>query len=168
MGQKAKVGDVFLVPIDQARFGIGQIAGDWQGELYIIIYDAVCNIGDVDPNIVKSKQPLFAALSLDAKIYNGDWPIIGNIIENLKLIPQPVFKINQGKRIFLETRDRSISRPASNSEIEMLRLRTIVAPIRLENALKAHNGVGDWIPRYDDLRVEYAFKSSQLIGAPSD
>ena len=36
---KLKVGDVFLVPLDGERYGIGQLAGDWKSELYVVIYD---------------------------------------------------------------------------------------------------------------------------------
>jgi hypothetical protein len=163
MSQKARVGDVFLLPIDTSRFGIGQIAGDWKGELYVVIYDAVHATEEVDPKSVLSEKPLFAALSLDAKIHHGDWRIIGNVPENLERIPHPVFKVNQDGRVFLESRDRSVTRPASSSEADALRLRTVVAPVRLENALKAYNGVGDWNPKYDELRADYAFESSRLV-----
>lgn len=163
MRQKAKVGDVFLIPIDDSKFGIGQIAGDWKGELYIVIYDVVRRLGEVDPTSVSSERPLFAALSLDAKIHNGDWRIIGNVTENLDRVPQPVFKVNQDGQVFVESRDRSITRPASHSEAEALRLRTVVAPIRLENALKAAQGIGEWNPKFDELRADYAFESSRLI-----
>lgn len=162
MGNKAHIGDVFLVPIDDSRFGIGQITGDWKGELYVVIYDATV-ADDIDAEAVLSGVPLFAALTLDAKIYNGDWRIIGSVKDNLDRIPQPAFKVNQGGQVFLESRDRSISRPASASEAESLRPRTVVAPIRLESALKAYNGLGDWHSRYDDLRAEYAFESSRLL-----
>jgi len=165
MTQKAHIGDVFLVPLDQFRFGIGQIAGDWKGELYIVIYDAVHIDEEVDPVSVISAQPLFAALSLDAKIHCGDWRIIGNVTANLSSIPEPVFKVNQGGQVFMESRDRSITRPATRSESELLRLRTVVAPVRLEKAIKAHNGIGEWNPKYDELRADYAFASSRLIAA---
>ena len=165
MTQKAHVGDVFLVPIEGSRSGIGQIAGNWKGELYIVIYDAVFEGENVDPKQVVGAKPLFAALSLDAKIHHGDWRIIGNVTENLAGIPQPVFKVNQDGAVFLESRDRSMTRPASGAEAEALRLRTVVAPVRLEKALQAHNGVGDWNPRYDDLRYDYALESSRYAAA---
>jgi hypothetical protein len=163
MSQKASVGDVFLIQIDRSRFGLGQIIGDWKGELYVVIYDAVHTTETVDPKSVFFEKPLFAALTLDAKIHHGDWRIIGNVPENLDRLPQPVFKVNRNGQIFLESRDRSVSRPASDSEEKALRLRTVVAPVRLENALKAHNGVGVWNPRFDELRADYAVESSQFL-----
>jgi len=163
MNHRARVGDVFLVPVDDSRFGIGQIAGDWKGELYVIIYEEIFSGEKPNPESVNSAKPLFAALSMDAKIHHGDWPIIGNVTKNLDHIPQPVFKVDQGGRVFLESRDRSISRPASSSEAERLRLRTVVAPVRLENALKAHAGLAEWNPRYDELRADYALDSSRVL-----
>ncbi len=163
MNQKAHLGDVFLIPIDGSRFGLGQIAGDWKGELYVVVYDTVHPSPEVDPQSVATERPLFAALSLDAKIHHGDWPIIGNVTENLDRLPQPVFKVNLGGQVYIESRDRSKSRPASDLEAGALRFRTVVAPVRLESALKARHGVGEWNPRYDELLADYALESSRLI-----
>ena len=165
MSQEPHVGDVFLIPIDGSRFAVGQVAGDWKGELYIVIYDLVCASKDVDLARVVSARPLFASLSLDAKIHCGDWLIVGNVRDNLGRIPQPVFKVNEGGQLFLESRDRSITRLATRSEAELLRFRTVVAPVRLENAVKAHYGIGDWSSKYDELRADYALSSSRLIAA---
>jgi hypothetical protein len=165
MSDKARVGDVFLIPIDASRCGIGQIAGNWKGELYIVIFDAVHEHDRVDPDSIASATPLFAALSLDDKIHNGDWKVIRNVTKNLDRIQQPVFKVFQAGEVFLETRDRSATRRASSAEAEGLRLRTVVAPVRLEKALKAYNGAGDWNPRYDELRYDYALESSRYVVA---
>lgn len=163
MKQKPKVGDVFLIPVDESRRGIGQVVGDWKGELYVVIFRSVHNSEDVDPESIASEVPLLAALSLDAKIYNGDWKVIGNFRGNIERIPQPTYKVNQDGKVFLESRDRTISRPASPSESEALRFRTVVAPVRLERALKAICGIGEWNEKFDELRADYAFASSRFI-----
>ncbi len=160
---RTRLGNVFLLPIDERRFGIGQIAGDWKGELYFVIYDAVHRTSEVDPSSVIGARPLFAALSLDAKIHHGDWPVIGNITEGLSQLPQPVFKVSVGNEMFLESRDRSEFRPASTKEAEALRFRTVVAPVRLEKALKAHHGIGEWDAAYNELLAEYAYESAKLV-----
>jgi hypothetical protein len=160
---RARLGDVFLVPIDESRVGIGQIAGDWNGELYIVIYDAVQQSSKAEPVSGIGAPPLFAALSLDAKIYNGDWPVVANITDNLDQLPQPAFKVNVDGEVFVESRDRTATRRASATEAEALRFRTVVAPVRLEKALKAHHGIGEWDPKYDDLLAEYASQSARLI-----
>lgn len=163
MGRAVKIGDVFLVPIDETRVAMGQVAGDWNGELYLVIYDGVHVADKCEAAEIVKERPLFAALSLDAKLHNGDWPIIGNILDNVPEIPQPVFKINHGSELFVISRDRLTFRPASENEAAFLRLRKVVAPVRLEKALKAHNGVGDWNAAYDELFADYAEKSARFV-----
>ncbi len=163
MGIKPSLGDVFMLPVGDGSYGIGQVAGDWKGELYLVIYDASYATAVADPNDVCSLNPLLSALSLDAKIYNGDWPIVGNTMENLSSLPQPVYKVEQGGRLYIESRDRNVTRVASQGEESVLRFRNVVAPIRLENALKALRGVGEWNPRFDELKPDYAQESAKVL-----
>ena len=146
MGKKAVVGDVFLIPLDDRRYGIGQLAGDWKGELYVVIYDKVVS-ADASPTDVDNEPIKFAALTLDAKLYHGDWRIIGNHNDNVATISQPWFKVCVAGQTYVESRDRSVTRPATAEEAAILKLRTVVAPIRLEKALKASHGIGEWHAR---------------------
>jgi len=162
VSKKAAVGDVFLIPLDEGRNGLGQLAGDWNGELYVVIYDKV--VSDAASPADVDNQPLqFAALTLDAKLHHGDWRIIGNRKQNIETIPQPWFKVGVEGQTYVEARDRSVTRPATATESAALRLRTVVAPVRLENALKALHGIGEWQPRFDELRASYAKESADLI-----
>ncbi len=162
MGKKVVLGDVFIIPLDGERYGIGQLAGDWKGELYVVIFDKVVS-AEARPADVDDAPLQFAALTLDAKLYHGDWQIIGNRSENIVKIPQPWFKVGVGGQTYVEARDRSMTRPATATEEAALKLRTVVAPVRLENALKALHGLGEWHPRFDDLRASYATESADLI-----
>lgn len=163
MGKKAVVGDVFLIPLDETRFGIGQLAGDYKGELYIVVYDQVvtaeASVAALDHAMLE-----FAALTLDAKLYHGDWRIIGNRMDVIPSLPQPWFKVGCNGQIYVESRDRSYFRPANSSEADMLQFRTVVAPIRLENALKAVHGIGPWQAHFDDLHARYAIETDNLLG----
>lgn len=162
MSKKAKLGDVFLLPLDEQRSGIGQIAGDWNGELYVVVYDKLVS-SDALPIDLVGIPLLLAALTLDAKFYHGDWRIVGNLQESLGSIPQPWFKVSHGPKFFIESRDRSSTRPATALEAAKLRLRTVVAPVRVESAFKAMHGIGDWNSRYDHLRPAYVIESARLI-----
>ena len=159
---KLTVGDVFLVPLDAERYGIGQLAGDWKGELYVVIYDKLVS-RDASPTDVNGAELQFAALTLDAKFHHGDWPVIGNRQDNIPALPQPWFKVGVSSETHIEARDRSVTRRATSTEAAGLRNRTVVAPVRIENALKALHGLGDWNPRFDELRADYAFQSEKLV-----
>lgn len=160
---KLAVGDVFVLPLDNERHGIGQIAGDWKGELYVVIFDRLAPQGPTTADI-NGADLAFAALTLDAKFHHGDWRVIGNRQDNLPYIPQPWFKVGVGNETHIEARDRSVTRRANAAEEAKLRHRTVVAPVRIEMALKALHGLGEWQPRFDDLRADYAFESAKLVG----
>jgi hypothetical protein len=153
----------FLIPLDGKRYGIGQLAGDWKGELYVVIYDKLV-ARSASPDDVDGAGLQFAALTLDAKFHHGDWPIIGNRQDNLPDLPQPWFKVGVGGETHIEARDRSVTRRATSTEEAGLRNRTVVAPVRIENALKALHGLAEWNPRFDDLHAAYALQSAKLVG----
>ncbi|MFD2134574.1 Imm26 family immunity protein [Novosphingobium resinovorum] len=162
VGQKVIFGDVFLITLDGERYGIGQLAGDWKGELYVVIFDKVVSSNASSADI-DDEPLLFAAVSLDANLHHGDWRIIGNRASNVEALPQPWFKVNVEGRTFVEARDRSVTRPAAEAEAASLRLRTVVAPVRLENAIKAISGICEWQPRFEELRADYAISSADLL-----
>nr|WP_294850301.1 Imm26 family immunity protein [uncultured Sphingomonas sp.] len=163
---KLEVGDVFLVPVDGEQYGVGQLAGNWKGELYVVIFDKLVS-RNASPSDTANADLQFAALTLDAKFHHGDWPVIGNRTDNLADIPQPWFKVGVGNATYIEARNRTVSRRATASEESALRYRTVVAPVRIENALKALHGIGDWNPRFEQLRADYTKLSSKLVGGQS-
>jgi hypothetical protein len=161
---RVAVGDVFRIPIDDSRFALGQIAGNWKGELYVVVFEGVV-AGDASPADVEGRNLLFAALTLDAKLHHGHWPIIGRFKSNLDDVPQPMFKVRQEGQPYIESRDRSFTRPASSAEANVLRYRTVSSPAVIDNAVKANHGQGEWLLRYEDLRADYAFESARVIAA---
>jgi hypothetical protein len=161
MGTKVHVGDVFAIPISESHVGIGLVSGDWKGELFLVVFEGRFDRESADPGIVRTATPLFAALSLDAKLYHGHWTVLDHHPEAVGRILQPDFKVEVEGQTFIESRDRTITRPATALEIERLRYRTVVAPVRLEKALQAFHGLGEWLPHYNELKAEYALQSAR-------
>lgn len=163
MGAKARVGDVFLIPLKGGGYAGGQIVSAWNEELYIAVFDQRLGSDKNDPLAVTSGTPVFLTLTLDAKLWHGDWPTIGNRQDNLRNFPQPAYKVRQGGVVHIESRDRTISRPASPAEASVLRYRTVSSPAVLEEAVIAYFGGGEWNLHFNDLRSDYAASSSQLL-----
>lgn len=163
MGIQAKAGDVFLVPLDGKSWALGQLVSDYEGELYVAIFCQKVETTELDPRSVIGLKPAFLALTLDAKLFHGDWPLLGNVQENLSSFPQPTFKVRQSGVVQIESRDRTVSRPATPAEAEILRYRSVSSPAVIEGAVKAHFDAGEWNPHYEDLDANYAFESSRLM-----
>lgn len=163
MTVQLKKGDVFSIPVSESIFGMGQVVDVLPQELYLIVFDRTWKENETTAvNELNGCEPFLASLSLDAKLWNGDWKVIGNYQENLGNIAIPLFKVRIGGDVFVESYDGGYRRMASTSETELLRNRKTVAPVRLEKALKAKLGIGDWHPAYDELTYDYAVSSSAL------
>lgn len=154
-------GDVFLVPLDDERTGLGQIVDVLPSELYVVIYEDAWS-APPPAEVVAGLTPLFASLTLDAKLYHGDWEIIGNVTDNLPAIRLPLSKVRISGKMCIENHDGSASRPATPEEAECLRFRKTVAPVRLENALKAHYKLVEQNAAYQELSYDLVVDSSTL------
>ena len=158
------MGDVFLIPLDETSAAGGQVVSIRKGaELYLAIFGLRLNLKEVDPTFAVNSLPLLLTLSLDAKIWHGNWPIIGNLIKKVKHYPQPNYKVEYAGVMSIESRDHAMRRVASPEELKVLNYRTVTAPITVEKAIKAHFGIGPWIEYYDGLLAEHAIASAKMM-----
>ena len=165
---KLRLGDVFAVPIDESRVGVGQVVGMFgKNAYYLAIFDATAHDPDsihVDRAI--SSRVMFLALSFDAKLAKGDWVIVGNnpVKEGM---PLPAFKEALGApdRVYVVDYSGERRRPARKDEAEVLPNRKVVAPVRLEKALRAKLGLEPWTEAYTDLAPNEATTSERLFKA---
>jgi hypothetical protein len=151
---KLKLGDVFTVPIDDARVGVGQIVGTYgKDAYYFAIFDVtVPAAGAMNLDDAVGQRVLFLALSLDAKLSAGHWTVVGN--EPVRRdMPLPAFKevVGGPGRVDVVDFSGERRRPADDSEADLLPNRKVVAPVRLEKALRAKHGLEAWMEAYSDL-----------------
>lgn len=159
-----KVGDVFLIPLDEATAVGGQVIAIRENEeLYLAVFDQRLRRDEADPEVAVSGKPVLLTLSFDAKFFHGDWPIIGNLIDIVDRYPEPVFKVKHAGVMSIESRDKRTRRPATAGELEILEYRSVAAPAIIEDAIKAHFGIGQWSESYDKRRAEYARASSKIV-----
>jgi hypothetical protein len=157
---KAKVGDVFRVPISEEECGFGQILAKYKGGMLLMVVFSQKGKRHECPAIeeIVSSRPLFVSNSLDAKIWHGDWPIIGNVLPDVERLPLPKYKVRIGQEMYVETYDAKRARPATQAELSRLMFRECVAPVLLEDALKAYWGFGEWEESFDSLKAEAALQ----------
>ncbi|MDR6860705.1 hypothetical protein [Variovorax guangxiensis] len=162
MGVRVKTGDLFCVPLDDAAFGLGIIAAGWRPELYIVLFaETVASPQAADVNTA-SLTPLLASSSLDAKLFVGDWPILRRGTDSAAF-SQPIYKVEEPDGTIAESFDRKLRIPISANVAERLQYRKGVAPVRLEKALKAHHGFGEWLAHFDELLYINVLRSNTVL-----
>ena len=163
-GVSPKLGDVFEVPINESQVGYGQVAGQRFTSYLLAIFKTAYRRGE-HPELsrITADDIAFLAESLDAKIWNGDWAIVGNLPPDRSRIRLPVYKVTVGNinSWFVESYDGSQRRPAHPNELNILALRTVVAPARLEKALQALHGARPWEPAFDQLQYSRVSRSGE-------
>ncbi len=164
--KRLQLGDVFTIPLDEARVGFGQVVAKYHDEgYYFAIFDHAYGRSAL-PAIhdVVSGPIAFLALSFDGKVYAGQWQVIGSAPVR-KDLPLPAYKESVGTPDQIDVVDYSGQRRrrAAARELDVLPNRKFVAPVRLEKALRARHGLEPWSERYDDLRPNDAATTSRFF-----
>jgi len=149
-----KVGDIFTIPIDDKYQGIGHLVAFPEKSLLLIaVYDFKKLITDsFSIDILPELKILLLGNTLDAKLYNKHWIVIGNSKSNLNQIKLPIYKIGVYPEAKVLDYEGKFIRQASIDDVENLKYQKVIAPIRYENALKAYYNLKPWIGEdYDSL-----------------
>ena len=120
--------------------------------------------GQINPSVIGRDDIAFLAECLDAKIWNGDWPIVGNMEPDSSRILLPKYKVAIGRadNWYVESYDGKRRRPARPSELDSLRYREVCSPMMLQMALQALHHAAPWLESYGRLDYEFARRSSDI------
>jgi len=162
VGISAKKGDLFSIELEQS-YCLGIVADKWNDELYIVIFrekfDRPIDSEQIDIAVL---TPVLASSSLEAKIWHGHWPIIKRNYETINIM-KPIYKVGVNGELIAESFDRKKRKLIDKVTEEKLRFRKGVAPVRLEKAIKAYHGIGEWDPIYDQLSYSYVKDSNEIV-----
>ena len=155
---QTKAGDIFAVPLDEGRVGYGQVLLHKVASynLYVAVFRPLWPADSPPPvaEIVSSEIALLGG-TMDALIWHGNWPIVGNVAPDLERFPWPHFICGPSERCHVEDFHGRVVRSATPEDQSFYRLRFARAPIAYENCLRAIHGIGPWPPDHDKLTYKY-------------
>lgn len=148
---RVKTGDIFQIPITDIEFCFGQVVVNNKGVLRVITFDRLHNHGDhpTAEQLLKSKIVLLTD-TMDAKIWNGDWKVYLNAPIIDTDLPRPNFKVGLDP-VFITNYFGQKLRIATKQEEVFYDHKFSVAPIRVQNAMKAYFKFADWDADFDKL-----------------
>lgn len=147
------VGDVFLVPLGPDRSAAGQVVARYGDAYYFAVFERSHALsGPPEPADAVRDHVSLLALSLDARVRDGTWTVIGNVPVSGD-IRLPVYREAIGSPDQADVVDHTgtLRRRASVAEASALPTRKIVAPIRLERAARAKAGLEPWQDGYSEF-----------------
>jgi len=158
---RAKAGDVFQIAIDAERVSFGQVVENKAGVLRVITFNKTFQSTNVpDVGAIVQNDIVLLTDTMDAKIYNGDWKVIGNVPVEVNL-PKPKFKFGTDPLYITEYGGKS-KRIATQEEADKLDFQFSVAPIRVQNAMQAYFGLKEWDVDFDKLTFRYCEEKARF------
>ena len=168
MKARLELGDVFALPLDDSRAGIGQVVATYgQGAFYFAIFDLLVPPGQAEANIDRALacDLLFLAPSLDTRLPVPYLTVVGSrpVREGL---PLPAHREVDGENL-VHVVDYSgrRRRRATDEEARRLQNRRFIAPLRLARALRASAGLEPWTDAYAALVPDDELSTARLFGA---
>jgi hypothetical protein len=164
---KLNVGDIFTIPLGNGEFGIGQIVcfPNTKDVFIMIVFDYKAKDYDESNIAIAVKSAiLFLGYSTDARLYHENWVIIGNSIDQLDKVAMPFYRLGTPPdEIYLINYKSERVKAITEVEFDMLGHLTSYAPIRFENALKAHFELKEWDSQnYDKILYKKTYESVEI------
>lgn len=145
-------GDVFVIPLADAKVGVGQILNIRQrAELLVAVFAGSHERAQAE--FVAANQPVdLLGLTFDALFHHDRWHIAGRIPPRAD-IALPTYKvaIDSVDRWVEEDVNGGRRADITESEADLLPFRSAVAPIRIDKTVKALAGEGQWVPEFEHL-----------------
>lgn len=167
MKARLELGDVFAIPLDGSRAGIGQVVATYgQGAFYFAIFDLLVHPDAAEASIDEALTAdlLFLAPSLDSRLPVPYLTVIGTRPVRPGL-PLPAHReVDADNLVQVVDFSGRRRRPATDDEARRLQNRRFVAPLRLARALRATAGMEPWQDSYADLVPDDELSSDRLFG----
>lgn len=148
MKKKLKSGDLLSFPVSESNSGYGQILHSDIIQ-YIVIFEPKLK-RDISLDEVLSSLPLLQGWTMDARIWSGQWHLVGHArpIWNIELFE---FKLELEGRMWVTDLNGNRLRLATPDEVTKLKFHRSYSPIAFEKAFKAYHGLLPWEERFDSL-----------------
>jgi len=167
MKARLELGDVFAIPLDGSRAGIGQVVATYgQGAFYFAIFDLLVHPDAAEASIDEAltADVLFLAPSLDSRLPVPYLTVIGTRPVRPGL-PLPAHReVDADNLVQVVDFSGRRRRPATDDEARRLQNRRFVAPLRLARALRATAGMEPWQDGYAELVPDEELSSDRLFG----
>lgn len=146
---KGSLGDIFTIPVNEELMAIGQVVFKGATSDVFIIFDYIYKEDELI-NTVQNQPILFMLNTVDTKLEDGEWQIIGKEKPPKNLTLRNYIAETLDGYVVLDAGGQII-RDATDSDVKSLYNLRSISPAIVEDAVRAKFGGGEWYPYLDNL-----------------
>ncbi|MGW3310528.1 Imm26 family immunity protein [Streptomyces sp. NPDC001073] len=155
MLNKYKSGDVLSISVADEKNATAQVVEKLRGNVLLAVFSDLLDADDIgDPELLELDDPIFLVETMDLRIKDGTWPILGNrkVSERIKIPEYKVWVEPPGE---YRTQDihGNVGRSISSEQASGMKLQKSFSPAAVEAALRGFHGLGPWRQAFDELVV---------------
>ncbi|MFE3021511.1 Imm26 family immunity protein [Streptomyces sp. NPDC059256] len=146
-------GDVLSISVTDEKIVLGQVIEKMRGNFLLAVFpDLLDANSSFDIESLELDEPLFLLETMDIRIKDGIWPIIGNR-ELANRIPTPEYKVwvEPPGEYRIQYADGRLGVSISPERASVMKLHKSYSPAVVEAALRGFHGFGPWRKTFDEL-----------------
>ncbi|MFI6551140.1 hypothetical protein ACIBO9_48720 [Streptomyces prunicolor] len=155
MLKKYKSGDVLSISVTDEKNAMAQIIEKLRGNILMAVFSELLDADDVgDVELLELDDPIFLVETMDLRIKDGTWPILGNRKASER-IPIPEYKVwvEPPGEYRIQDIHGNVGGSISPEQASGMRLQKSFSPAAVEAALRGFHGLGPWRQAFDELVV---------------
>lgn len=153
MLEKYRKGDILSISVTGEKIALAQVVEKLRGNVLLAVFpelldaDGSCNVESFE-----SEGPIFLLETMDLRIKNGMWSIIGNR-EVVNGIPTPEYKVwvEPPGEYRIQDVHGNLGASLSPERASGMKLQKSFSPAVVEAALRGFHGLGPWRKAFDEL-----------------
>lgn len=167
---QVRAGDLINIPLGERVTALGQVVmALGHGAILLAVFPAATANSGADLLGQLGQAPQLVVETMDTLLEIGGWTVAGSAPVSDD-IPIPVYVVPVGldRDFYIQEVDGNLPRRASAAEVESLRLPVSFSPASVEDAARAANGLGEWLPRYDAMRADWDRSARRVLGSDNE
>ncbi|MFD4241940.1 hypothetical protein ACFWP3_10120 [Streptomyces sp. NPDC058525] len=135
------------------QIALAQVIEKLRGNVLLAVFSDLLNVDDSrDTELLELGTPIFLLETMDIRIKDGTWPIIGNQ-EVVNGIPTPEYKVwvEPPGEYRIQDVHGNLGASISPERASGMKLQKSFSPAVVEAALRGFHGLGPWRPAFDEL-----------------
>jgi hypothetical protein len=153
MLKKYKNGDILSISVANGKIALAQVVEKLRGNVLLVVFSELLNADEsCDVASLELGEPIFLVETMDLRIKDGAWPIVGNR-DIPKYVPMPTYKVwvEPPGEYRIQDIHGDLGVSISLEQASRMKFQKSFSPAVIEAAIRGFHGLSPWRETFDEL-----------------